>query len=307
MKIALFGGTGFVGQYIVEELLNLGYNINIFVREQSKNKIRQSERINKFIGNIDDLKLIKNILIDCDVVIYLIGIIREFPLKGITFNEVHYEFTKNIIELSDKNNIKRFILMSANGVKEHGTKYQSTKWLADQILKKTTMDWTIFRPSLIFGEPNGKKEFCTQLRDDMLSLPFPAPLFHYGFIPENAGMFQMSPIHVEDIAKIFCMSIENKNLIKKIYNLGGVEKLSWKQIIKIISNSTAKTKWTIPAPVLPIKFLSRYLEHFSWFPVTNDQLTMLLEGNTCDSEEVFNMFNIVPKNFSKENLNYLKT
>ena len=53
--------------------------------------------------------------------------------------------------------------MSANGVKEIGTKYQSTKWHSEQVLKKTLMEWTIFRPSLIFGDPKGKKEFCLRV------------------------------------------------------------------------------------------------------------------------------------------------
>ncbi|GIT57575.1 MAG: hypothetical protein Ct9H300mP18_10040 [Candidatus Neomarinimicrobiota bacterium] len=65
-------------------------------------------------------------------------------------------------------------MMSANGVKVDGTGYQKTKYLAEEYLKFSNVDWTIFRPSLIFGDPRGgdRPEFCSQLKKDMLSLPF---------------------------------------------------------------------------------------------------------------------------------------
>ena len=112
--------------------------------------------------------------------------------------------------MAKKLNVKRFILMSANGVCENGTGYQSTKFRAEEYLKDSGLDWTIFRPSLIFGDSNGKQEFCKQLRDDMLSLPFPGPLFFDGLNIFNAGKFKMSPIHVKDVSQIFIKSLSLK-------------------------------------------------------------------------------------------------
>ena len=77
--------------------------------------------------------------------------------------------------------------MSANGVKVNGTGYQSTKYLAEEYLKESGLNYTIFRPSLIFGKPNNDQEFCSQLRDTMLKLPIPAPLFFDGFDLFKAG------------------------------------------------------------------------------------------------------------------------
>ena len=305
MKVALFGGTGFVGTYITEELLKNNHNPHLLVRPGSEYKVFQPDKCKINIGDIRDLKTIEITLKDTDAVIYNIGIIRQFPKKGITFEAIHFEGAKHCIDVANHLGIKRFILMSANGVKFDGTIYQSTKFLADQYLKNTELEWTIFRPSLIFGDPKGKQEFCSQLRDDMLSLPLPAPLFFEGLIPWAAGQFEMSPIHIKDVASIFVKALDIEKTIGKIYELGGSESYNWIELIDIISESSRKKKWKIPAPVIPIKIAASIFERFPFFPITKDQLTMLLEGNTCDSTIAFKDFEVDPISFSIENLEYL--
>ena len=305
MKVALFGGTGFVGTYITKELLKNNHNPHLLVRPGSEYKVFQPDKCKINIGDIRDLKTIEITLKDTDAVIYNIGIIRQFPKKGITFEAIHFEGAKHCIDVANHLGIKRFILMSANGVKFDGTIYQSTKFLADQYLKNTELEWTIFRPSLIFGDPKGKQEFCSQLRDDMLSLPLPAPLFFEGLIPWAAGQFEMSPIHIKDVASIFVKALDMEKTIGKIYELGGSESYNWIELIDIISESSRKKKWKIPAPVIPIKIAASIFERFPFFPITKDQLTMLLEGNTCDSTIAFKDFEVDPISFSIENLEYL--
>ena len=307
MNVALFGGTGFVGTYLIEELLNNNHTPVLLVREGSENKVTRAKDCIINIGDVSDKKTIEDTIRDVDAVIYNIGLIRQFPRKGITFENIHFEGAKLCIDTASKIGVKRFILMSANGVKYEGTKYQSTKFLADQYLKNSTLDWTIFRPSLIFGNPKGKIEFCTQLRDDMLGLPLPAPLFFDGININNAGKFSMSPIHISDVAQFFIKCLDMKETYGKIYNLGGPKNYNWIEIIDSISKASAKNKWKIPAPVEPIKLAAMLLDWLPFFPITKDQLTMLLEGNTCDSSVAFDEFDIQPTEFSVENLSYLST
>ena len=98
--------------------------------------------------------------------------------------------------------------------------------------------------------------------------------------------FQMSMIHIEDVASIFVKSLEDKKFIKKIIELGG-ENITWRNIIKTISKAAGKNKFTVPAPVFAVQAVASLFERFSWFPVTKDQLTMLVQGNTCDSDRLF--------------------
>ena len=306
MKVALFGGTGFVGSYIIDELLKNGHEPVVLVREGSESKLNNSENCRIISGDVTDVKSIKNTIEGSDVVIYSIGIIREFPRKGVTFEKLHFQAAKECIDVAKSLGVKRFIMMSANGVKVDGTGYQKTKYLAEEYLKFSNINWTIFRPSLIFGDPRGgdRPEFCSQLKKDMLSLPFPAPNFHPGLNPLNAGKFAMSPIHIKNVAEFFVKSIELKESIKKTYLLGG-EAYYWKDIISTIAKSYGKKKWSVPAPAIGVQIMAAFLGRFSWFPITKDQITMLLEGNVCDSKEFYDSFEIERIPFNTETLSYL--
>ena len=306
MKIAVFGGSGFVGDYIISELLNNKYIPYVLARYGSKSKIKRYNECKIITGDIDNDTAVEQTMMNCEAVIYNIGIIREFKSNEISFEKLHFEGLKKCVDQAKKFNIKRFILMSANGSKSKGTSYQRTKYKAEEYLKKTGLNWTIFQPSLIFGESLNKQEFCKQLKENMLSLPFPAPLFYDGLVPFNAGEFKMSPIHVSDVAKIFVKSINMKESIKKTFTLGGKD-YSWKEIIKKIAIASDKEdKLFIPAPVFPIKILASFFDQFKWFPISREQLTMLLESNTCDGSEAFKFFCIDnPIAFEIESLKYL--
>ena len=303
MNIAVFGATGFVGNYIIESLLKHNHNPYALIREESKNKLRGNAKI--ILGNLNDADTINKLLSKVDAVIYNVGIIREFPKNGVTYEDLHYKKLCAIIDASKINNIKRFVLMSANGIDHNITGYQSSKLKGEEYLKKSNLDWTIFRPSLIYGDPKGGIEFCSQLKRDMISLPIPAPSFYSGLLPINSGNFRMSPIHVKNVSDFFAKAIDRQNTFHKTYLLGGSISFTWNEIIKIIAKSSKKNKWIIPAPVLPIKLLAKIFQQFSWFPITSDQITMLLQSNVCLSNKLFSEFEIEEIPFNKTSLSYL--
>tara|TARA_Y100000996_G_scaffold398226_1_gene366068 strand:- start:202 stop:1134 length:933 start_codon:yes stop_codon:yes gene_type:complete len=306
MKVALFGATGFVGSYILDSLIDEDFSPSILIREKSKDKLSIPKNTNIVSGDIEDLDAIKETMEKADAVIYNIGIIREFPKKRITFNRLHFEGLKNCVDIAEKLKVNRFILMSANGVKKNGTGYQSSKYKAEEYLKKSKLDYTIFRPSLIFGKSKSRehKEFCIELKKDMLTPPIPAPLFYTGFSPLNAGNFKLSPIHVQNVADFFVKSIKMQEAIGKTYNLGGKKSFNWSEIIDLISESARIKKWKIPVPVSIISLAAILFDRFKWFPITKGQLAMLLEGNLVN-EVFFDNFNINEIEFKAANLSYL--
>ena len=305
MKIALFGGTGFIGTYLVEELLRAGHNPKVLVRPGSERKLLHQNKCDIVTGAVSDIDAVRDTISNTDGVIYNIGIIREFPRKKSTFEEMHFKGARVCMDMASELGVKRFILMSANGAKQSGTAYLETKFLSEQYIKETGLEWTVFRPSLVFGNPRGKIEFCSQLRDDMLSIPLPAPLFYEGIIPKNAGSFAMSPIHVKNVAEYFVKALVKKSTIRQTYEIGGIHLFSWKELVSIIATASGKKKWKIPTPVFPLKVMAFVFDRFSWFPITGDQLSMLVQGNTCESKNLFEEFHIEPINFSVSNLSYL--
>ena len=301
-NIAILGGSGFVGQYIVEQLIEYDFDVKLINRKNSQSN--NNTRCKEVLIDLYSEDLFQE-LKGYDCVIFNIGIIREFPRKGVSFKEIHQNLAIRAIDMAKKANIKKFILMSANDVDLLRTSYERTKYQAEKYLIQSTLDWTIFRPSIIFGNPKGKMEFCTQVKRDMVSMPLPLPIFFSGFNFIKAGRFKMSPIHVKNVAEFFVNSIKLKDSNHKIYNLGGTKSYTWVEMLKTISSACGKNKYRMPVPFDFVKILGFFLDQFKWFPVTRDQLTMLQDGNTCKSSEYFLQFNIDEIPFDLNSLEYL--
>ncbi len=305
MKVALVGGTGFVGSYLVDALLERGHMPRLLVREGSAGKVVQAERCEAVTGDAEDEGALRRLLEGCDAAIHLIGILREFPAKGVTFEGSQYESPVRLMRLAQEAGIKRFLLMSANGVRGDGVAYQRTKYRAEQALRDTQLDWTVFRPSVLFGDPRGRMEFATQLYKDIVAPPAPLPLFHAGVLPFGGGAMEMSPIHVKDVAAIFAASLEDAGSIGRTWCLGGPRVVTWKEILRTISKATGRRGFGVPVPAWAVKLVAGWFDHLEDFPVTRDQITMLMEGNTCDASEVFERYQINPVPFDEEHLGYL--
>jgi NADH dehydrogenase len=166
------------------------------------------------------------------------------------------------------------------------------------------MDWTVFRPSVIFGNPRGRNEFATQLARDIVASPLPAPLFYGGLFPSGAGEFAMSPVHVQDVAEAFVKALTTPETIDQVLHLGGPRSVSWRQILTDIAKAVGRRKLMLPVPALGVSAVAALLDRFESFPVTRDQLQMLLEDNTC-GDGAFALLGIEPARFGPEQLGYL--
>ena len=104
MKVSIFGGTGFVGGYLIQELIRNGMIPRVLVRTGSESKI--ISELERVTGRIEDQNAIAKTIDGTEAVIYNIGIIREYLSKGVTFAELHLKGVKSCIELANKNIIK---------------------------------------------------------------------------------------------------------------------------------------------------------------------------------------------------------
>jgi uncharacterized protein YbjT (DUF2867 family) len=306
MKVAVFGGTGFVGSYIVDSLLAHGHTPRLLVRPGSESKVVQRERCELVSGEIGQPEAVAECMAGADAAIYNIGLIRELPKQGITWEAMHYNGAVTAMDAATRAGVRRFVLMSANGAKPEGTGYQSTKYRAEQYLAGSGLDWTVFRPSIVFGPPRGRLEFCSMLQAQMMAPPIPAPLFYEGVWPAGAGRFLMSPVAVENVAEAFVRALDTPASHGRIFPLGGPEALEWREILRVIAAASGKRKVMLPAPAGVIRAVASLLDRFEWFPITRDQVQMLLEGNAADGREAWELFGITPRRFEVEALAYLR-
>ena len=316
MKVALIGGTGYVGSYITDELINNGHTPKLLVRNGSDHKVMQPEKCEVVHGDIDDDDAIGQTLEDCNAIIYLIALIREFPQDGLTNEKLQFKGTEKVIKIAKDKGIKRFLLMSALGAdpRPESSKYMQAKYLSEQAVKNSILDWTIFRPSSLFGDPRGcgRPEFCMMLDKLMLSLlpypkflPFPAPSFFTGMNPLDAGDYSLSMIHVKDVATIFIRSLDDESTFRQTLEIGGQRPVSWNEIVTSIAKVTGRKVIMVPAPFFVISFIAGILDRFKWFPAGKDQLNDLVRGNVCDSTELLKKYDIEPIPFNIKNLKYI--
>ncbi len=295
MKIFLTGSTGFVGKRILQDLLENKYQVRCLARKGSEQKIAHYKNVDVVHGDITDAGSLEGKLEGCDAVVNLVGIIREFRGKGITFEKLHYEGTANLVRASRSQRVMRFIQMSALGARPDGkTQYQQTKYRAEECVRTSGLDYTIFRPSIIFGpEDKFVNLFANMLRTQQ-------------FVPVvGNGRYQMQPVSVENVSTGFVKSIERKDAIGKTFDVGGPERIEFNQIIDIIGEVICAPPYKIHIPVFIMSTMAEMLDWLPSFPVTKDQITMILEGNVCDEKPFSKRFDIKPIGFKEGISRYL--
>ncbi len=304
MRIAIFGGTGFVGFHLIEFLSEKNIKINALVRSGSEHKILKNNNITNVSGDIKTGSAITKTIRDCDYVIYNIGILKESLETGSTFKGMQYQGLVDVIDHCSEMEIKKFILMSANGIEKNVTDYQRTKLAAENYLMQSGLNYTIFRPSVIFGNPKGRMEFATQLLNEMIIPPIPAVNFFSSLNPKLNSVM-MSPVHVNDVVEAIYTALNSDITNDKTYNLGGPNELSWIEIIKTIMTVTKKEKLVIPMPIIIMKIVTQLFSWIPFLPVTNDQIIMLEQGNTASPSDLEELIKRNLRPFDINNLSYL--
>jgi len=290
MKVFVTGGTGFVGREILGQLLSAGHEARVLVREGSQDKLSGHQNLETHIGDVTDAASLVGALDGCDAVIHLVGIIREFPGRGITFKKMHVTATENILEACEEQGVRRFLHMSSNGTRENGrTGYHRTKWQAEELVRDSGLDWTIFRPSLIFGRGS---EFVKMLTELIRRVPV-VPVI-------GDGQYRMQPVSVAQVAESFVRALAIPESIGKTYHQGGSESYTYDAILDLTGKAMGRKQVTkVHQPLFMIKPMIKMLQGFEQFPITEDQLKMLIEGNVCDPDEWAQAFGLVPISYAE--------
>jgi uncharacterized protein YbjT (DUF2867 family) len=284
MKIFLTGSTGYIGQSLISYLIDNKIEIRALIRPQSIHNVDKKLKptVEILSGDVTVLNSIRNRLHGCDAIIYIPGLIREFPRKGLTFRSIHYDGVKNFVDEALRSNIRRFILISANGVRENvTTQYLKTKYEAEEYLKKSGLDWTILRPSVVFGnEENNINNFINIIINLLKKTPFVIPII-------GDGNYRFQPISIFNLSEVILRCLYLESSIGKIYSLCGRERFSYNELVDILSLFVKKKKIKLHFPIAIIKIISKLLERYEWFPVTYEQIIMLEEENICQEKNSF--------------------
>jgi NADH dehydrogenase len=272
MKVFLAGGTGFVGGHLRKALLAEGHTIRLLVHRRGDGFGPGVEIVE---GDATEPSAWGDKVTGCDAVINLIGIIREYPGRGITFDKLHIQATRALVDAAKAAGVERYLQMSALGTRPDAVSlYHRTKYQAEEYVRASGLRYTIFRPSLIFGP---KDAFVNMIADQIRTLPA-VPVI-------GDGSYRLQPIHADDVARCYTMALALPETAGKTYELCGTDCLTYDQMVDTIGWVMGHSKvTTVHNPLLLMKLVVPFMQKLPFFPLTMDQLTMLLEESVCDSE-----------------------
>ncbi len=289
--IFIAGGTGFIGQHLLRALRERIYPVKCLVRTEERALLCRKRGFDVVLGDITDRESLGGVLHGVDMVVHLVGIIEE---KGdMTFEKVHVEGTRNLIDEAKRAGVRHFFYQSALGASlSSDALYQRTKAKAEELVKNSGIPYTIFRPSLVIGKRDG---FTERLKELISLGPFvPVP---------GTGKARFQPIYVGDWVRCFLSIIGKEDVIGKTYEFGGPEHLTYNELILQLMEIMGKKKPLIHMPLsiakagIPLMGLGNKIGSIigKKIPtVTSEQLMLLERDNVCDIDSVRRFFGFEP-------------
>ncbi|MGD1148447.1 MAG: complex I NDUFA9 subunit family protein [Thermoanaerobaculaceae bacterium] len=268
-RVLLTGARGFVGREVRRQLLEKGWEVVAISRHQRSDEARPG--VIQVAADVADEGW-QRWCGGCSAAIHLVGIIREVPREGVTFDRAHRLTTERVISACREIGIQRLVHMSALGTRANAaTAYHRTKWQGEEAVRGSNLAWTIFRPSLIFGPGDG---FTSALAPAVKRFPV-FPVF-------GSGTYAMQPISVAEVAHCFVAALDDPAAVGQTYDLGGPEALTYDEVLRRIADALGVRRTLVHIPLGLSRFMVSVIQHLPGAPITRDQLTMLLEGSTCD-------------------------
>lgn len=210
--VAVTGATGFVARHVRRFLSEN----DIILSSISRGDFKALQNERKIVT--EDYDSLPNIG-KCDALIHLVGIGSQ-SIKN-DFNSVNFQLTKKIVKLCKKARIKKIIYLSGLGVsKDSPLEYFLSKYRAEDEIRQSGIDFTIFRPSYIVG------------RDDLLTKDLKRQIRHGQITIPGSGKFQIQPISINDVSKIILESLTGKKFSNRILDLVGPELMTYESYVR---------------------------------------------------------------------------
>ena len=241
--ILLIGGNGFVGRVIAAQLQLAGYSVLIPTGHlAAARELRMLPKVHVEDADIHDFDELQSLCGRIDkngAVINLVGVLHDKPAQpyGKVFKAAHVDLPKNIITAMQLHGLKRYLHMSALGADSNGpSMYQRSKGDGEAAVKASNLDWTIFRPSVIFGAQDQFINLFSKLTKLFPAMP----------LANHQAKFQ--PVSVDDVASAFVKSLSMPQTIHQSYDLVGPTVYTMKEIVEFAARRAKTSCAIIPVP-----------------------------------------------------------
>ncbi len=282
----VFGGSGFLGRYVVKRLAARGHVVRIAVRRTAlANEMRTMGEVGQIVPlfcSLTDEASVATAVQGADVVVNLVGILAE-SRRG-DFTRIHAEGPARIARLSKAAGVGAMVHVSAIGASQDSPSgYGTSKHAGEQAVLQAFPEAVVLRPSIVFGP------------EDAFFNRFAAMSRLVPVMPVFCGGTRFQPVYAGDVADAVIAVLDNPALAGKIIELGGPRVWSFRELLVWMLAELRRKRIMVEVPMALAKLQASVLEHVPGKPLTRDQLTMLTRDNVvADGALGFDSLGILP-------------
>jgi uncharacterized protein YbjT (DUF2867 family) len=271
----VFGGSGFIGRYVVKRLAQQGYVVRVAVRDpEAALFLKPMGAVGQIVplySSVMNEATVHRAIEGAEVVINLVGALTESRMAS--FQAVHAEGAERIARIAAAAGVGRLIHISAIGADPASpSRYAATKGEAERAVMAAFPEATILRPSLVFG-PEDK--FFNRFAEIARLAPF---------MPVISGHTQMQPVFVSDVADAVMAALASSATQGRIFELGGPRVWTFRELLAFILTTTHRDKKLVDIPMGIARMQACILQYVPGKPLTPDQLLLLSRDNVVSPD-----------------------
>ncbi|HEY2776643.1 MAG TPA: complex I NDUFA9 subunit family protein [Gaiellaceae bacterium] len=267
MKVLVTGGTGFVGSRIVHALRAEGRDVRALVRRPESGAHLANLGVELATGDVTNPASVNAAADGCTHVVHLVAILTGKPQD---FERVMTQGTRNVIAAAKAAGSERFILMSALGTTvttKDAVPYFGAKWGMEQDTIMSGLEYTIFRPSFVFGRGGALATFMKQVRYSPVVTVI------------GSGKQRIQPIWIGDVAEHFARALDTPAAANKTFEIGGPDIATWDELYRTIAKVLGKRRALVHIPAGLASAGARATQWIPKAPLSADQVAMIEAGD----------------------------
>ncbi len=279
MRIAITGGTGFVGRHLARALVREGHEIVLIARgvDERDSDIRGLSQTTFAPIGTASVETLAQAMSGCDAVAHCAGINRALGEQ--TYARVHVQGTRNVVDAARRGGVQKVLLLSFLRARpDCKSPYHESKWAAEEIVRASGLDFTIIKAGMIYGKGD-------HMLDHLSHTLHSVPLFATVGFKEKP----IRPVAVEDVIRILQAALLDGRLSRQTVAVVGPQQMLLSDAVKQVARITGKRVLVFPSPVLLHRVLAWFFERTMTVPlISSAQVFMLSETMTlalpaCDA------------------------
>ncbi|MEN8173091.1 MAG: NmrA family NAD(P)-binding protein [Chloroflexota bacterium] len=294
--ILVTGGTGFIGQALIQHLIEANHQVRTLIRPSPRSpRLPRGVPVEVAVAGLLDQRGLRAAMIGVDTVYHLAGVERRGAEADLM--ETDIQGTKAVVRAAQDAGVKRFFYLShLTADRASAFPVFKAKAIAEEHIRRSGIDYTIMRTAMVFGPGDG---FTTGLAQLLKALPF-------GILMPGEGDIHIQPLWVNDLVTCLAWALDDENTRNQVYELGGPEYLSFREIVEIIMLKLNIQRKLIAVSPPYLRAMTVFLEYLMPNPpISVYWLDYFATNRTCPLDTMPRAFNLMPSRFSRR-LDYLQ-